>query len=151
MDWKHEYQTQQVSLCPSFNGICCDCSYLSTEGMKMLNRFPGTRWPWRQVQSKLCSTIFSGNIDNSQVSCYNGKNDRAAWMMSVKHPRALGEWCNQHPSKSLAPSLRVLHKQCPHSPSHYPPKPCYLGPHLAWNSTTLYSTSFWERPLKQDF
>ena len=82
IDWKHRYETQRASLCH-----LCDCRYLVTERMTILNGFPWTRWTRRQVQRELCRTIFSENIDNLWVSCYNGNNDRAAWALFVKHPR----------------------------------------------------------------
>ena len=36
-----------------------------------------------QVPPKLCGSMFSENIGNLLVSCDNGNNDRAAWMLFV--------------------------------------------------------------------
>ena len=57
----------------------------------MLNIFPEMRWPRRQVQQELRSTIFSENIDNLRIPFFNGNNDGAAWALFVKHSRAHGE------------------------------------------------------------
>ena len=78
----------------------CDCSYLSTERVTMLNIFPEMRWPRRQVQQELRSTIFSENIDNLRIPFFNGNNDGAAWALFVKHSRAHGEWLRQNPERS---------------------------------------------------
>ena len=79
-----------------------------------------------QVQWALCGTIFIRNIENLGVSCYNGNNEQAAWALFAKHPQAQVEWLYQNPCFTqvlTAPfdlSPRVLHKQCLHSPCHYP-------------------------------
>ena len=93
--------------------------YLSTEGLTMLIRFPGTWCPRRQVQRKLCGTIFSRNIENLWVLCYSGNSDRDAWALFVKHPRvyglAQGEWLRQNPGASqITPTQSRLlpHNRC---------------------------------------
>ena len=58
----------------------CDCSYLSTDGVTMFNRFPASRCPRRHVQWELCGTNFRENVANSWVSNYNGNNDRSVFL-----------------------------------------------------------------------
>ena len=89
-----------------------------------------TWWPRRQVQRELCGTIFSGNVENLLVLCCNGYNDPVAWALFVKHPRVQGERLRQNHriarvlTASFAVSPRLLHKQHPRSPGHYPLKTC---------------------------
>ena len=80
--------------------------------MSRLDGFPLTEWPRRQVQRELSGTIFSKDVENLWVSCHNGNNDRAAWA---------GIHC-EAPSGQMITSLspRVLHKQRPRRPGHYP-------------------------------
>ena len=73
----------------------CDCSYLGTQGMTILNRFPATTWPRRHVQWELCGTNFCKNIANLQTFIvykslilklkvfYLRDNDWAAWVLFV--------------------------------------------------------------------
>ena len=89
----------------------CDCSYLSAEGVTMLNRFPAIRWPRRHVQWELCGTNFRENIANLRVSYYNGKNNRSARVLFVQHPREQGEWwLRQNPryARPLSPKYGAL-------------------------------------------
>ena len=78
------------------------------------------------VQWELCGTNVLGNIANLWVSCYNGNNDRSAWVLFVQHHREQGEW--------LRRTLTTLgfwlhHSPCslgcgrttPSQPGHYPP------------------------------
>ena len=96
---------------------------LSTERVTMLNRFPSTTWPWRQVQRELCGTIFSGNVEHLRVSCYDANNGRVAWALFVMHSQAQEEWLRHNFSRVLTESFalisRVLYKQRSRSPGHY--------------------------------
>ena len=108
----------------------CDCSHLSTVGVKMLNRFPATRWPRRDVRWELCGTNFGENIPNLRVSCYNGNNDRSALVLFVQHPREQGEWLGSRANdyvKTLATLGFWLHHSL-----------CSLG---CWTNNTLAARS----------
>ena len=93
MDWKHDIKPAGQLM--SFIWYHpCDCSYSSTEGVKMLNRFPATRWPRRHVQWEQCGTNFGGKIANLRVSCYNGNNDR--YMLGCCSSSTLGSRANDY-------------------------------------------------------
>ena len=55
------------------------------------------------------------DITNLRVSCYNGINDRSAWVLFVQHPREQDEWSGQNPryarvlTASLCPSHIYYH------------------------------------------
>ena len=115
MDWKHDIKPAGQLM--SFIWYHpCDCSYSSMEGVKMLNRFPATRWPRRHVQWEQCGTNFGGKIANLRVSCYNGNNDRYARVLFVQHPREQGEWLCQKPRVSFTLLPQVLDEQHPCRP-----------------------------------
>ena len=71
----HRYQ---VCLCPLFNAI---------RAITLIQ----VRREWQRSMESCPRYIFSENIGNLQVSCYNGNNNRAAWALFVKHPRAQGK------------------------------------------------------------
>ena len=68
-----------------------DCSYLSTEGVIMLNRFPTKRWPHHNFHWELCGTDFPENVANLRVLCDDENNDRAVRVLFVRYPREQGE------------------------------------------------------------
>ena len=90
--------------------------------MTMLTGFPENNMVVAAVQWELCGTNFRENIANLRVSCYNGNNDRSAWVLSIQHPREQGEWLRPNPryarvlTASFALLPRVLDEQHPRSP-----------------------------------
>ena len=54
----------------------------------MLTGFPRTRWPRLRFNE---SNVVRISVKISQVSCYNGINDRSARVLFVQHPREQGE------------------------------------------------------------
>ena len=93
----------------------CDCSYLSTEGVAMLNRFRATRWPQRHVQWELCGASFGENVANLLVFFF------IMGIMTV-----LRGCCSSSPSRvgriiTSKPSLcSGAGRTTPLQPGHYP-------------------------------
>ena len=104
----------------------CYCGYLRTEGVTMLCIVPGAGWPRSQVQWKLCGTIVSRNIEIGEFRVIMGI---MTWLLGHCLRSTLGLRANNYvktaPSSRsgfdcIIQSPRVLHRQCPSSPGHYP-------------------------------
>ena len=76
------------------------------------------------VQWELCGTNFRENIANLWVSCYNGNNDRSAWVLFVQHPRKQGEWLRRNLRSGfdciIRPAPSDAGRTTPLKPGHCP-------------------------------
>ena len=78
------------------------------------------------VPREQCSANLIENIVKMLVSYHNGKNNRAAWVLPVKRPRAECEWFGQNPcfAQVLTPLFtlgpQMLGKQCLNNLCHFP-------------------------------